>query len=94
MSREYEFRIKGRLSPELLATFAPLETDADVVQTVLVGPITDRAQLHGIIARCETLGLELIEFRRLPTRSEAMPKPTEQSELTELTRHVRRHDRP
>ena len=77
MSREYEFRIKGRLSQELLATFAPLETEADLVQTVLVGPVTDRAQLHGIIARFETLGLELVEFRRLPAGSQATPEGSE-----------------
>ena len=92
MSREYEFRIKGRLSQELLATFAPLETDADVIHTVLVGPITDRAQLHGIIARFETFGLELLEFRCLPARSQATPQPSEQSEP--MRGHVPRHDRP
>ena len=90
MSGEYEFRIKGRLSQELLATFAPLETEADVVETVLVGPITDRAQLHGIIARFETLGLELVEFRRLPARSQATPQASKQSETT---REYGRYDR-
>ena len=61
MSSDYEFRIKGRISRELVATFAPLRTQ-DNVETVLVGTITDRAQLHGIIARFETLGLEILEF--------------------------------
>jgi hypothetical protein len=69
MADEYEFRIKGRLSPELAATFAPLVPQPDVVHTILVGMVTDRAELHGIIARCETIGLELTEFRRLPERS-------------------------
>ena len=92
MDREYEFRIKGRLSQELIETFAPLETEADVVQTVLVGPITDRAQLHGMIARFETLGLELVEFRRLPARSQATSRPSDQSEP--VRGHLRRHDRP
>ena len=33
---------------------------------MLVGPVTDRAALHGYIAHLEALGLELIELRRLP----------------------------
>jgi hypothetical protein len=80
MCSDYEYRIKGRLSRELLATFAPLRTDADIVETVLVGPIIDRAQLHGVIARFETLGLELLAFRRLPTRVETTPQPGERSD--------------
>ncbi len=68
MGSDYEFRIKGRLSPELLATFAPLQAEPDMVQTILVGDVTDRAELHGIIARFETFGLLLTEFRRLPDR--------------------------
>ena len=77
MTTDYEFRIKDRLSHELTATFAPLQTEAEVVQTVLVGPITDRAQLHGVIARIEMLGLELIEIRRLPSRrDDGTPRTT------------------
>jgi hypothetical protein len=66
MTHEYEFRIKGRLSEELLATFAPLRAETAIPETVLVGPITDRAQLYGVVARLETLGAELLELRRLP----------------------------
>ena len=32
----------------------------------IVGPVTDRAALHGYIAHLEALGLELLELRRLP----------------------------
>jgi hypothetical protein len=66
MSQEYEFRIKGRMSEELLATFAPLRAQSGSVETVLSGPIVDRADLHGVVARIETLGLDLLEMRRLP----------------------------
>jgi hypothetical protein len=61
----YEFRIRGRLSAPLLARFDPLESDMDRVETVLHGPIRDQAELHGIIERVQSLGLELIEVRRL-----------------------------
>ncbi len=66
MTHDYEFRIKGRLSDELLATFAPLRAESAVPETVLVGPIEDRAQLYGVVARLESLGVELLELRRLP----------------------------
>jgi hypothetical protein len=75
MDSEYEFRIKGRVSPELLATFAPLHPQPDTVQTVLVGVVTDSAELHGIIARFETLGLSLLEFRCLPERQRGSGSP-------------------
>jgi hypothetical protein len=30
-------------------------------------PVADQAAVYGVIARLEALGLELIEFRRLPS---------------------------
>jgi hypothetical protein len=62
----YEFRIRGRLSGTLLARFHPLESDIERVETVLHGRIRDQAELHGIIERVQSLGLELMEVRRLP----------------------------
>jgi hypothetical protein len=63
---KYEFRIRGRLSDTVLARFEMLESDANRVETVLHGPVRDQAELHGIIERVQSLGLELIEIRRLP----------------------------
>jgi len=33
---------------------------------VLTGALPDRAALHGVLAEIESLGLELLEVRRLP----------------------------
>jgi hypothetical protein len=63
---KYEFRIRGRLSEPLLERFDTLESDPQRVETVLHGPVRDQAELHGIIERVQSLGLELIEMRRLP----------------------------
>jgi hypothetical protein len=63
---KYEFRIRGRLSEPLLERFDPLESDIERVETILHGPVRDQAELHGIIERFQSLGLELIEVRRLP----------------------------
>ena len=36
------------------------------VETVLHGPVVDQAALHGVIDLVNSLGLELVEVRRLP----------------------------
>jgi hypothetical protein len=38
--------------------------------TVLTGTLADQAALYGVLAEAETLGLELIEVRRLPPPDE------------------------
>ena len=63
---KYEFRIRGRLSEPLLERFDSLQSDVEPVETVLHGPVRDQAELHGIIERVQSLGLELVEVRRLP----------------------------
>jgi hypothetical protein len=62
----YEFRISGRLSDPVLARFDTLEPDAARVDTILHGPIRDQTELCGLIERVQSLGLELLEVRRLP----------------------------
>jgi hypothetical protein len=62
----YEIRIKGRLSDSLLAVFEGLTASVEPAETVLHGPVRDQAALHGLLDRVQSLGLELIEVRRLP----------------------------
>ena len=66
MTVDYAFWISGRVPPAVTAALAPLRSVATSVDTLLVGPVTDRAALHGYIAHLEALGLELVELRRLP----------------------------
>ena len=66
MTADYAFRISGRVPPALTAALAPLKSVQTSADTLLVGPVTDRAALHGYIAHLEALGLELVELRRLP----------------------------
>jgi hypothetical protein len=63
---EYEIRVRGRVTPALLARFEGLEATVEPVETVLHGPVEDQAALHGVIQLVNSLGLELIEVRRLP----------------------------
>ena len=62
----YEIRIRGRVSAAVLETFDDMQSDVEPVETILHGPVRDQAELHGIIERVQSLGLELIEVRRLP----------------------------
>lgn len=61
----YEIHIKGRVSAQLLAAFEGMEASEQAVETVLRGPVSDQAALHGLLDRIQALGLELIEVRRV-----------------------------
>lgn len=63
---EYEIRVRGRVTPALLARFEGLQSTVEPVETVLHGPVEDQAALHGVIDLVSALGLELVEVRRLP----------------------------
>jgi hypothetical protein len=74
---DYEIRIKGRLSDSLLAAFEGLTATVEPVETVLYGPVEDQSTLHGLLDRIQSLGLELVEIRRLPTAPEELPDEPE-----------------
>jgi hypothetical protein len=66
----YEIRIKGRLSDSVVAAFEGLTATVEPVETVLHGPVADQSSLHGLLDRIQSLGLELVEIRRLPPSPE------------------------
>jgi hypothetical protein len=74
---DYEIRIKGRLSDSLLTAFEGLTATVEPVETVLYGPVEDQSTLHGLLDRVQSLGLELVEIRRLPTAPEELPDEPE-----------------
>jgi hypothetical protein len=62
-----EIRIKGRVSEAVLSgAFEGLSHSVQPVETVLTGAVPDQAALHGLLERIQSLGLELVEVRRLP----------------------------
>jgi hypothetical protein len=63
---DYEIRIRGRVSPAVLARFEGMRSEVEPVETVLHGPVPDQAALHGMIALIRSLGLELVEIRKRP----------------------------
>ncbi|MGR6964980.1 hypothetical protein ACU610_11005 [Geodermatophilus sp. URMC 61] len=65
-SSRYEIRIAGRLAPRWAAWFDGMTlTTAGDGTTVLAGPVTDQAALHGVLARIRDLGLPLVSVTRL-----------------------------
>ena len=60
----YVIRIRGVLSDRLLAAFPGMRPRTDRGDTELTGALPDQAALHGVLARIEGLGLELLEVRR------------------------------
>ena len=62
----YLIVIRGRLGETMRSAFPALQAEASGGDTVLTGPLTDRAALYGVLAEIETLGLELLEVRHLP----------------------------
>ena len=66
MSNEYSFRVRGRISPDIIAALEPLQPAVVTSETELRGVLVDQAALHGIIARFEQLGVELVGMSRLP----------------------------
>jgi hypothetical protein len=64
-SSYYEIRVAGILPPEALLDFDRLSASVEPVETVVHGPSQDQAALHGLLARLETFGVQVIEVRRL-----------------------------
>jgi hypothetical protein len=64
----YEIRVVGILPPEALLDFERLTASVEPVETVLHGPLPDQAALHGLLARLETFGVQVLEVRRTHDR--------------------------
>ncbi len=61
----YEVQVRGHLGATILRAFPGLDAEIRGGDTLLWGPVADQAALHGVLARVEALGLELLEVRRL-----------------------------
>ncbi|MCG7202594.1 hypothetical protein ABZ770_22915 [Streptomyces sp. NPDC006654] len=62
----YEIRVEGAMSETLTQAFPEMEHVTMSGQTVLFGPVIDEAQLYGLLNRCLSLGLRVVEMRRRP----------------------------
>jgi hypothetical protein len=62
----YEIRFQGHLSSYRAQMFEGMEMVQEPDgETVLTGPVTDQAALHGILSRIRDLGVPLLSVRQL-----------------------------
>lgn len=54
----------------MLRAFPELHAETNGGDTLLRGAVRDQAGLHGVLAEIESLGLELLEVRRVPLTKE------------------------
>jgi hypothetical protein len=77
VASSYEIRVKGTLPPEALVDFEGLTAAVEPVETVVHGALLDQAALHGLLARFELLGVQLLEIHRLHDRAPDGPAGNE-----------------
>jgi hypothetical protein len=64
-ANQYEIRVRGHLGETMRAAFPELRARFDGTDTVLTGVLPDQAAVYGVLAAIESLGLELLELRRM-----------------------------
>lgn len=55
-----EIRVRGSLGDRVSSAFDPMQARTE---TVLSGPVSDQAELHGMLHRVRDLGLELVDVK-------------------------------
>ena len=62
---DYEIRVKGRLTDTVTNAFEDFTASVKPAETTRRGEVRDQAELHGLLEQIQSLGLELIEVKRL-----------------------------
>jgi len=64
----YQITVRGRLGDALVAAFDGVTAVSTTDDATVLCDIADQAALHGAFERIESLGLELLEVRRVAAR--------------------------
>ena len=64
-SATYRIRLEGCLDPEWSDWFEQMAISTEGGKTILTGPVTDQAALHGLLIRIRDLNLTLLSVERL-----------------------------
>ena len=65
-ARAFEVHVRGELSEDALAELEYLQARRVPAETLLTGLVPDQAALLGLLSRLQSLGLEVVEVRRVP----------------------------
>ena len=78
----YEIRLKGHLNDRWANWFEGLTiTLEDNGETLLTGPVTDQAVLHGLLRKVRDLGLPLLSVNRIePSQNETCQRHSKQGD--------------
>ena len=78
---EYEFRVTGAVPEATLIEIEGMHVTAVTrpsppcrAETIMRAPVPDQAALHGIMNRLQSIGLDIVEVRRL-TNTDCPPQP-------------------
>jgi hypothetical protein len=82
-ARRYEIRVRGPIGPTIMQAFPTLAASRSGQDTLLTGSLLDQSALYGVVHQFETLGLQLLEIRRLPTGDPERPAATNPCESSE-----------
>jgi hypothetical protein len=62
----YRIVVRSELSDRYAAAFEGMQIEAKDGETILTGEVIDQPHLHGILARINGFGLELLSVQALP----------------------------
>ena len=62
----YRIVVRSELSDRYAAAFEGMQIEAKDGETILTGEVIDQPHLHGILARINGLGLELLSVQAMP----------------------------
>ena len=75
MSGRFEIRVRGRFSDRVRAAFPDVDVVDVPAETVLLGLSQDEDEVHGVLDRIQSLGLQVVSLRQVPEASEAAEAP-------------------
>ena len=69
----YRIRLKGRLDQTWSDWFEQMDISSTDTEKILTGPVSDQAELHGLLIRIRDLNLTLLSVERLSPDPEDKP---------------------
>ena len=66
IGKVYRIVVRSELSDRYAPAFEGMQIEAKDGETILTGEVIDQPHLHGILARINGLGLELLSVQAMP----------------------------
>ncbi|MGE0300523.1 hypothetical protein [Pseudonocardia sp.] len=70
-ARRIEFRVAGQPTDHTRAAFPDMSVEEAAPETIIVGTVADDAQLHGVLAQIQALGLRVVSMHEVRGAQEA-----------------------